>query len=163
MDLINVNNEVLELDYQKNELVSKKQEVDPKILRLNENTIKNEISDITKKGKILKTEVEDLNKKLNEMPQIDFDEDEYESLLKDEKQFITEKTTLSSELKGNNNLIKQLEEGKICPTCKRELEDVDHTEEINAIKSEIKKQNSDLESINSKILNLVEEIQNFVF
>jgi DNA repair exonuclease SbcCD ATPase subunit len=158
IELINVNNEVLELDYKKNELVAKKQEVDPKILRLNENTIKNDISDITKRGKILKNEVDDLNSKLNDMPQIDFDEDEYESLLKEEKQLITEKTTLSSELKSNNNLIKQLEEGKICPTCKRELEDVDHTDEINSIKDEIKKQSVDLETIIKKINALEKEI-----
>lgn len=158
VELINLNNEVLELDHKKNQLVAKKQEVDPKILRLNENTIKNEISDITKKGKILKGEVEDLTTKLSDFSQIEFDEDEYESLLKEEKQLITDKTRLSSELKSSNNLIKQLEEGKICPTCKRELEDVDHTDEINAIKNEIKKQNADLEEIVKKITTLEGEI-----
>jgi DNA repair exonuclease SbcCD ATPase subunit len=34
----------------------------------------------------------------------------------------------------NEKLVKQLEEGEICPTCKRALDDVDHTDEINKIK-----------------------------
>lgn len=157
-DLLLVDNDILELDNRKNSLLSKKQEVDPKILRLNENTIKNEISDITKKGKILKSEVEDLTIKLNDFPQIDFDEDEYDSLLREEKLLITEKTTLSSELKSNHNLIKQLEEGKICPTCKRELDDVDHTDEINTIKNEIKKQSAELDEILKKINSIEMDI-----
>ena len=33
--------------------------------------------------------------------------------------------------------MKQLEEGTICPTCKRKLDEVDHTDEINDIKNEI--------------------------
>ena len=158
-DLIFVNNEVLELDYKRNQLVAKKQEVDPKILRLNENTIKNEISDITKKGKVLRSEVETLTTKLEEMPSVEFDEDEYDDLLKEEKTLITKKTEVTLELKNNNSLIKQLEEGKICPTCKRELEDVDHTDEINSIKDEIKKQNSLLEKINNEIKELEELIR----
>lgn len=158
IELINVNNEVLELGQKKNDLLSKKQEVDPKILRLNENTIKNEISDITKKGKLLRTEVETLNTKLEEMPSVEFDEDEYDELLKEEKTLIAKKTETTLELKNNNTLIKQLEEGKFCPTCKRALEDVDHTDEINSIKEEIKKLNLLLEKINKELVDLEESI-----
>jgi len=37
-------------------------------------------------------------------------------------------------IKRNEELIKQLEEGQICPTCKRALAEVDHTDEINKLK-----------------------------
>ena len=40
----------------------------------------------------------------------------------------------SDTIKRNEDLVKQLEEGQICPTCNRALEDVDHTDEINKIK-----------------------------
>jgi transcription initiation factor IIE alpha subunit len=33
-------------------------------------------------------------------------------------------------------LIKQFEEGTVCPTCNRALDEVDHTDEIKKIKKE---------------------------
>lgn len=43
------------------------------------------------------------------------------------------------EISRLENLVTQLTEGSICPTCKRELADVDHTDEINQIKNNIQK------------------------
>jgi DNA repair exonuclease SbcCD ATPase subunit len=159
VDLIRVNNEVLELDHKKNVLVSKKQEVDPKILRLNENTIKNEIAEITKKGKLIRVEVDNLKDTLETIPELEFDEDEYDGLLKEDKDLVAEKTTISLELKNKNNLIKQLEEGEICPMCKRELDDVDHTDEINEIKKEIEGQTKLLNEVVSRITQIGEDIR----
>lgn len=57
---------------------------------------------------------------------------------------ITEIGVITNERSNNNKdilstleLIKQLEEGEFCPTCKRKLEDVDHTEEINGLKQKV--------------------------
>jgi exonuclease SbcC len=57
---------------------------------------------------------------------------------------ITELGVITNERANNNkdilstlDLIKQLEEGEFCPTCKRKLEDVDHTEEINQLKQKV--------------------------
>lgn len=54
--------------------------------------------------------------------------------------------TLSLESNHNNmdkvstmKLIEQLEEGEFCPTCKKKLDDVDHTEEINNLKDKLLK------------------------
>jgi exonuclease SbcC len=59
---------------------------------------------------------------------------------------------------STQNLIKQLEEGEFCPTCKRKLEDVDHTEEINQLKDKVSKIEiiidnniNDLAELNGKI------------
>jgi len=40
----------------------------------------------------------------------------------------------SDAITKNEKLIKQLEEGSVCPTCNRKLDEVDHTDEINKIK-----------------------------
>jgi exonuclease SbcC len=57
---------------------------------------------------------------------------------------ITELGVITNERANNNkdilstlDLIKQLEEGEFCPTCKRKLEDVDHTDEINQLKQKV--------------------------
>lgn len=160
MDFIAITEEINGLQNKKNDLSARKQEVDPKILKLNENTINNEIVTITSSGKKLRNEVQELRDKLTNIPDIEFDEDEYDELLKDEKQLIGKKSITSSELKQNSNLLKQLEEGKICPTCKRELEDVDHTDEINAIKDEINSLTENLSKINKELTNIENEIRN---
>ena len=43
-------------------------------------------------------------------------------------------------------LIKQFEEGTVCPTCNRALDEVDHTEEIEKIKKEIEEINKEIET-----------------
>lgn len=58
-------------------------------------------------------------------------------------------------------LVTQLTEGTICPTCKRALEDVDHSDEIEKLKNEIKEIEKDIES-NEKELQLLKE-QNISF
>jgi exonuclease SbcC len=57
---------------------------------------------------------------------------------------ITELGVITNERVNNNKdiqstleLIKQLEEGEFCPTCKRKLEDVDHTDEIHQLKQKV--------------------------
>lgn len=41
------------------------------------------------------------------------------------------------DISSMSKLIKQLEEGEFCPTCKRKLEDIDHTDEINELKGKV--------------------------
>lgn len=158
-NLNGVNSKISELEEKKGEFLSRKQEVDPKILKLNEKTIQSEIDTITRKGKEIKSEVEQLTIRKDEIPDIEFDEDEYDELLKEEKDFSIKKNSLESELKSKSNLVKQLEEGKICPTCKRELEDVDHTEEINQIKNEIESINNQIKECQSAIDDLITQIK----
>jgi DNA repair exonuclease SbcCD ATPase subunit len=43
-------------------------------------------------------------------------------------------------------LIKQFEEGTVCPTCNRSLDEVDHTDEIKKIKKEIEEINKGIET-----------------
>ena len=43
-------------------------------------------------------------------------------------------------------LIKKFEEGTVCPTCNRALDEVDHTDEIEKIKKEIEELEKDIET-----------------
>ena len=53
-------------------------------------------------------------------------------------------------------LIKQLTEGKVCPTCNRALDEVDHTDEIKKIKNEIEDIDKDRE-LNQTQFDLLKE------
>ena len=54
---------------------------------------------------------------------------------------------------NKEKLIKQFEEGSVCPTCNRALEDVDHTDEIEKIKKEIE----DLKKTEQKLIKNIEK------
>lgn len=61
----------------------------------------------------------------------------------------------------NEKLIKQFEEGSICPTCNRALEDVDHTDEINKIKELIETLKKNREERETKLNDLREKEKSF--
>jgi DNA repair exonuclease SbcCD ATPase subunit len=56
-----------------------------------------------------------------------------------------------NDISKNLKLIEQFEKGSICPTCNRPLDEVDHTEEIQKIKNEVKDLNDKILSLNSLI------------
>lgn len=151
-ELETIGNEITKLQSTKDLLVAQKKEVDPKILKLNEKTIQSEIDALTKKGLDLKSEVKLLKDKLDLMPEVEFDEDKYEELLSGEKKALVDKNTKEMEVKSKVKLIKQLEEGEICPTCKRTLDDVDNTDQI-------KTNENDIISLNEEIANLSEALR----
>jgi DNA repair exonuclease SbcCD ATPase subunit len=68
--------------------------------------------------------------------------------------FINNKNNNNKDITSTLELIKQLEEGEFCPTCKRKLEDVDHTDEINDLKRKV----GELESKNVTINDVINGI-----
>jgi DNA repair exonuclease SbcCD ATPase subunit len=57
-------------------------------------------------------------------------------------------------------LIKQFEEGTVCPTCNRALDEVDHTDEIEKIKKEIEEINKSIETNKIAFESLKEQSNN---
>ena len=58
-------------------------------------------------------------------------------------------------------LIKKFEEGTVCPTCNRALDEVDHTDEIEKIKKEIEEINKEVETNKIAFDSLKEQSENF--
>jgi len=59
------------------------------------------------------------------------------------------------------NLIKQFEEGTVCPTCNRALDEVDHTEEIEKIRKEIEDMIKEMELNQIQFDLLKEQAESF--
>ena len=53
----------------------------------------------------------------------------------------------SNEIKSKQNNVEELQNSEICPLCKRDLEDVDHTKEIVKLENEVEKDKLKLEKI----------------
>jgi DNA repair exonuclease SbcCD ATPase subunit len=105
-------------------------DIDQDLIKTNVDQIKTDIN-------ILKKQMDSslTNANLVEVkePSEYYSEDEHQ-IVKDEiNGLIVEGRIDADTIKRNEELITQLTEGQMCPTCNRALEDVDHTEEIDRI------------------------------
>ena len=116
----------------RDDLLSKRNtDIDQDLIRTNTSQIKVDISNLEKQKQVSITNADSVNVK--EPSQFYLEENHL--LLKDEMNgIVVEGRVNADSIKRNEELIKQLEEGQICPTCKRALAEVDHTDEINKLK-----------------------------
>jgi DNA repair exonuclease SbcCD ATPase subunit len=123
---------LVKLEEEKDTILSKRNnDIDPELIKTNVSQIKTDIENLKK----LKTAAQtNSNSVIVKEPSEYYLEDEHK-LLKDEiNGLLVEGKVNFDSIGRNEKLVKQLEEGEICPTCKRALDDVDHTDEINKIK-----------------------------
>jgi exonuclease SbcC len=83
-----------------------------------------------------------------------FNQDALDNLITELGVITNERVNNNKDILSTLDLIKQLEEGEFCPTCKRKLEDVDHTDEINQLKQKVK----DLKVTNETNMLLLTEL-----
>lgn len=129
------NKNLKKLEDEKDSTLSKRNnDVDPELIKTNVSQINTDIENLKK----LKAAAQsNLNLVSVKEPSEYYLEDDH-NLLKDEiNGLLVEGKVNFDAINRNEKLVKQLEEGEICPTCKRALEDVDHTDEINKIKEQI--------------------------
>lgn len=121
-----------DLESRRDGLLSKRNsDIDQELIRTNTDQIKIDIANLEKQKEASITNANSVDVK--EPSQFYLEEDHL--LLKDEMNgLVVEGRVNADAIKRNEDLIKQLEEGQICPTCNRALEDVDHSEEINKLK-----------------------------
>jgi hypothetical protein len=123
---------LLILEINRDNLLSKRNnDIDQELVKTNVDQIKRDIVILNKQKE---TSILNANSVEVIEPSKYYSEDEHQ-LLKDEiNGLIVEGRVNSDSISRNESLIKELENGQICPTCKRSLEDVDHSDEINQIK-----------------------------
>jgi DNA repair exonuclease SbcCD ATPase subunit len=158
IELEKITGEIATLQNTKDLLVEQKKDVDPKILKLNEKTIQSEIDALKTKGKNLNTEIKTLKEKYNSYGEIEFDQEAYDEVILEEKNLTIKKSVKQSEVRSKSALVKQLEAGEICPTCKRALDDVDNTDQISLTKEEIEKLTEEINQLGINIESVQENI-----
>jgi DNA repair exonuclease SbcCD ATPase subunit len=124
-----------QLESRKDEVLSSRNnDIDQQLIKTNPTMLQREIDDLISRKNVSQTNADNI---IVKEPSVYFNENEYDNLKTDINDLIVEGRVISDDIKKKESLIKQFEEGSICPTCKRSLDDVDHTEEINTLKSEI--------------------------
>lgn len=136
--LTSINKDMSEANSKKEVLLSEKYVIDDEVSNVNPKTLGEEIKRLTEEGIGKKNDLEVINKKIVKLGAIDYDEDKHEEIRLEEKDLLLKESKEENNKERKELLIKDLEEGEICPTCKRALEDVDHSEEIKQEKKNLK-------------------------
>jgi len=135
-------------------LSSRNNDIDQELIKTNPTMLQREIDDLISRKNVSQTNADNI---IVKEPSVYFDEDEYDKLKSEINDLIVEGRVISDDIKKKETLIKQFEEGSICPTCKKSLDDVDHTEEINTLKSNIEDLKNKQTEFRTKYDNLVDQ------
>lgn len=143
--------------------VESKDKIDSEIFTLNPSKLEQDIKDITTKGLEHKGKIDEIDKELKNIGEIDFDEDTHFSLTKQKENVTTEIGVSNAEVIRLQGVVKELEKGGVCQACNRKLDNVDNSEHIathnKSIESEkraIETKKRKLETIDSELLKLNE-------
>jgi DNA repair exonuclease SbcCD ATPase subunit len=132
-------------------LSSRNNDIDQDLIRTNPVSVQREIDDLKLKQSSSKTQSESV---IVVEPSKFYLEEEHDKVRKEIGALQVESRVAVDSATRNKATIKQFEEGTICPTCKRALEDVDHTNEIEALKKEINDAKEKYEQIKESISSL---------
>lgn len=157
-ELSSVDIKIEDATTKKENLLGKRYNIDDEIKTVNPTLLNGEIEKITSNGVVLKEKLDGILKEIGELPTITYDEDTHDELRKEEKTILLEKNTTVSTITTLKNLIDNLMNGEICPTCKRALEDVDHTKEIEENKGKLEELQNQLKDIEKRIDDLIEKL-----
>ena len=157
-DLETVKVDLVELNKEKETLLTSKQEIDKEIIQLDPTKINKQIKEITAKGLSEAENVKRFQKRIDEIGEVEFDEIDYEVKLTEERTFKLDIGVDEREVTRLEGVNEELENSEFCPTCKRPLEDVDNSGEIKKNLDKIKTLNKDISTNKSNLSNLSEKI-----
>lgn len=141
-------------------LLGKKYPIDDEIKRINPDLLKNDIETIKSGGINTKNKLDNIITEIGNLPIINYDEDQHEDYRKKEKKILLEKNSIESKITSTKRLIKGLTEGEICPTCKRPLSEVDHSQEIKENEELLNKYQVELKENQIKLNEVIENLNN---
>jgi len=154
---------ILESEIEKSESIreslylKRHNDIDEELIKINLESIEKELNlAIQKKNET----VDNFNKVIVEEPKEYYSEDKHSEIQKSINDLLVEKETSKKQIDILIRNIKQLEEGEFCPTCKRKLDDVDHSDEIKKMKKELETlQKANFDKL---LLKLKEDLDNIL-
>ena len=109
-------------------------DVDKELINTNPVLLQREVDELTKQRNLSQTNADGVN--VIEPSQF-YNEEQHKELKGQMANLQGIEVTYKYEKGEKEKLIKRFEEGTVCPTCNRALDEVDHTDEIEKIKKEI--------------------------
>ena len=109
-------------------------DVDKELINTNPTLLQREVDELTKQRNLSQTNADGISVV---EPSEFYNEDQHKELRGEMANLQGIDVASKYEKTQREKLIKQFEEGTVCPTCNRALDEVDHTDEIEKIKKEI--------------------------
>jgi len=154
-----VEGKIEEAKEKKERLLSDKYIIDDEIKNINPKTLKDEIDQLTENGVKIKEELDTVNTGIKKLIKVEYDEDIHEEIRVDERDILLKKGKEEDSIERVEELIKNLEEGEICLSCKRPLDDVDHSKEIKQEKIKLKEYNTSLKKIIKELEKITKSLE----
>lgn len=156
-NLEDLNKNLKKLEEKKDEILgSKNNDVDQDLIKTNPTLLQREINDLISQRDTSQKNADSVDVK---EPSKYYDEDQHKELRGQMADLQGIDVAYKYEKGEKEKLIKQLTEGTICPTCKRALDDVDHTDEIENLKKEVENILKEIE-LNQKEFDKLKEQSN---
>lgn len=111
-------------------LLSTKQPIDNSLLRIDATTLEATINNLIEDGKRKNTNVEILEKELNEYGEISFSESEYKRMRSENENIISSMAEIRATINNLKSTNKALESAEICPTCGKKFDNIDNSSKI---------------------------------
>jgi DNA repair exonuclease SbcCD ATPase subunit len=161
-DLSLKDDELITANKKKEKLLSQKIDIDDEVADVNPQTLQKEIDDLIEDGVGKKGTLDETLVKIEEIGEVDFDEDKYIELTDEQVEIKLSIGSNEKDIKTKEKSIKDMKEGEICGLCKQPLKDVDHTEQIENLETEIHEIEKTLEKEEKKLGTITEKISIFV-
>jgi len=118
-------------------LLSSKQAIDPNLVKLDIETLTAKIAKIVEDGKAKKLEMEDVERQIKEIGEIDYSEDAYKAMKNESDSLISKMADARADIRTLQEKIKNLTSSEFCPVCHKKFDDVDNTKLIEDAKNDI--------------------------
>lgn len=123
---------ITEYNKTRDSLLAAKPTIDENLLKIDSTTLQYRINTLVEEGKRLRANAENIQQEINEIGEINFSEEEYLNLKRENNNLIS----IMAELRTNINNLKEknkaLKQSEYCPTCHRKLDGVDYSATITA-------------------------------
>ena len=158
VSLTNKEDEIDSATKKKDKLLAQKVDIDDEVEEVNPQTLENEIETLTNDGLSKKKDLEETLSLIKEIGDVDFDEDMYNDLVDVKNELKISIGGIEKDIKSKEKLVKEMKEGEICSLCKQPLKDVDHTEQIRQLESEVGEKEVELEKETKNLAEVTEKI-----
>ena len=158
VSLTNKEDEIDSATKKKDKLLAQKVDIDDEVEEVNPQTLENEIEVLINGGITKKESLEETLSLIKEIGDVDFDEDMYNDLVDVKNELKISIGGIEKDIKSKEKLAKEMKEGEICSLCKQPLKDVDHTEQIRQLESEVGEKEVELEKETKNLSEVTEKI-----
>lgn len=136
-ELSDIEKSISSLESDKERLLVSKKPVDESLKILDINTVNNKLERLKQEGTAKKNKLKVCEDEFKTVENIDFSDDEYETLILEDKRLAIEQSEIRNEIKNLKQINDNLKNSEYCQLCKRKFEDIDNSKTIEENNSKI--------------------------